>query len=53
MTPEQIEAMSVIELKALVYDQLAQTQATQKNIEVLNQIIARKSQPVKLQETNA
>ena len=43
-TTEQVQAMSVQELKALAYDQLAIIEHAQKNLEGLNQLIAQKSQ---------
>ena len=49
-TEVKIENMSITELKAMVYDNLAQTEQCQKNIQVLNQEIAKKSQPHPQQE---
>lgn len=43
MTPEQLEAMTLNDLKALVYDQLTQIEQSQANIKILNQYIAKKS----------
>jgi len=43
MTIEQLKEMTIEQLKALAYDQLVTLDATQKNLSVLNQIIAEKS----------
>lgn len=42
MTQQEAEEMSVMELKAAVYDQLASLQAIQSNIKVLNIILEKK-----------
>lgn len=47
---KQLSDMSVVELKAMVYDQLAQSEQCQKNMQVLNAEIAKKSQPEKAKE---
>lgn len=39
-----LSTMSVTELKALAYDQLAQSEAIQRNLQVINQEIVKKSQ---------
>lgn len=44
MTPEQLEAMTVTELKAILCDCLQERDRTLQNIAILNQIIARKLQ---------
>lgn len=46
MTIEQVKALSLCEVKALAYDTLARIENEQKNLQVLNQIIAEKSKPV-------
>lgn len=48
MTQEQLEALSIIELKAMVYDRLIQAEGCQSDIQTLNQVLAKKSQPVEL-----
>lgn len=50
-TIEQLQAMSVQELKALAYDSLANIENQQKGLEVLNQLIAQKSQLPVVEET--
>ena len=45
-----ISKLSVLELKALAYDHLAQVQGLQNNLAVINQEIAKKSTPVKEEE---
>jgi hypothetical protein len=44
MEQKKIEEMNVVELKALAYDQLALLEQTQKNIQVINQMISKKTQ---------
>lgn len=41
-----LETMTITELKALAYDLLAQSQVTQSNLQAVNQMIAKKSQPI-------
>lgn len=43
---KNLEDMSVIELKSTVYDILAMIENGQKNIQVINQLIQKKSAPV-------
>lgn len=44
MTLEEIEKLSLTEIKAMVYDEMVKAETAQKNIQLLNQIIAKKSQ---------
>jgi hypothetical protein len=41
----QISELSVVELKALAYDQMAQLQQCQNNINVINQELAKRLSP--------
>lgn len=45
MTLEQLKALSLTEIKAIAFDEFAKLGMCQKNLEVLNQLIAEKSQP--------
>ena len=45
MTLEEIEKLSATEIKAMIYDELVKSEMAQKNIQLLNQILAKKSQP--------
>ena len=47
MEPFNLETATVMEIKGFVYDQMALLEQCQKNIQVANQAIAQKSQPVK------
>lgn len=44
MTPEQLEAMTVNDLKALAYDNLVIIETSQKNLQVISAHITKKSQ---------
>ena len=44
MEQKKPEEMDVRELKALAYDQIALLEQTQKNIQIINQIISKKAQ---------
>jgi hypothetical protein len=50
MEQKKIEEMNVQELKALAYDQLALLEQTQKNIQVINQMISNKANKVEIKE---
>lgn len=41
----QISNLTVVELKALAYDQLAQIELCQQNLRLINQELAKKFQP--------
>lgn len=45
MNNMNIDTMTITELKALAYDLLASIEASQRNLQVVNQEIAKKSQP--------
>jgi hypothetical protein len=45
MTLDDVKKLDVKEIKALAYDQLAILEQTQKNLQILNQVIAEKSKP--------
>ena len=45
MTLEEVEKLALNDIKAMVYDELAKAEIAQKNIQALNQIISKKSQP--------
>lgn len=47
MTLEDLEKMSVVELKAMAYDILARIEQEQKNLQVLNQLMAKKMEKEK------
>jgi len=48
MTQEQVEALSVVEIKAMVYDAMVLMERCQNDIKALNQILAKKAQePIK------
>ncbi len=46
MTLDDVKKLDVKEVKALAYDQLTILEQTQKNLQILNQVIAEKSKPV-------
>ncbi len=45
MTIDELKTLDVKELKAMAYDQMAVTENAQKNLQIINQVIAEKSQP--------
>lgn len=45
MTIEQLEAMSLNDLKVMAYDTIGRLEAAKNDLGILNQLIAKKSQP--------
>ena len=46
MTPDQLDALSVAELKSLAYDQISLLEQTRNNLQVLNTKIAEKTMAI-------
>jgi hypothetical protein len=45
VTIDELKALDIKELKAMAYDQISLTENAQKNLQIINQVIAEKSQP--------
>jgi hypothetical protein len=48
-----IQEMTIVELKALAYDQLVIIENTQKNLQAINAVLAEKNKPVENPEVPA
>ena len=45
MTIDELKALDIKELKAMAYDQIAAKENAEKNLQIINSVIAEKSQP--------